>query len=50
MHEARDGDLVTYQKCTDPDCPSNRPGTEHAHLVKLERADGRVVVNTDRDE
>ena len=22
MHEARDGDLVTYQKCTDPTAPA----------------------------
>lgn len=43
MTEARDGDAATYQTCIDPDCPAARPGTEHAHLARVKRADGTTV-------
>lgn len=36
--DAQDGDVATYQACADPDCRSIRPGIEHAHLVKVDRA------------
>lgn len=39
MPEARDGDVATYQRCDDPNCPAKRPGTEHAHLVSVKRSD-----------
>jgi hypothetical protein len=43
MPAAQDGDLASYQQCTDPDCPDRRPGTEHAHLVNVQRDDGEVI-------
>jgi hypothetical protein len=44
MPAAQDGDTATYQQCTDPACPARRPGTEHAHLVTIQREDGEVEV------
>ena len=44
---ARDGDTMTYATCTDATCPDQCDGHNHAHLVKVERADGRVVYEHD---
>lgn len=37
--EASDGDVATYQTCTNPKCPAIKPGTEHAHLIRVVRAE-----------
>lgn len=31
--------LLTYATCQRPDCPDQRPGTEHAHLIAVEHLD-----------
>jgi len=36
------GDSAVYVQCDDPDCPDVRPGTNHAHAERVERADGTV--------
>lgn len=35
--EAHDGDKVIYEVCADRACPARRDGTEHAHLVSVDR-------------
>jgi hypothetical protein len=39
---ARDGDVGIYVRCEDPDCSMRRAATSHAHLVRVERADGSI--------
>lgn len=32
------GDEAVYEQCQDPECPAKREGFEHAHCVKVIRA------------
>lgn len=46
--EIRDGDVATYERCTDPACPRHRVGYEHAHLVEVKL--GRDLLKRIDDE
>ena len=39
---ARSGDVGVYAECFNDACPDVIEGKRHAHLVKVERADGSI--------
>lgn len=36
------GDTGVYRECRSDTCPARIEGTKHAHLIKVERADGSI--------
>jgi hypothetical protein len=39
----RDGDVMSMEQCDDPDCADNRPGMNHAHLIRVVDRNGVEV-------
>jgi hypothetical protein len=37
------GDELAFEPCFDPSCENRQPGTEHAHLVKIDKVFGTTT-------